>query len=146
MRRYLPVAVGVVLGMVVMALVIGGYHVSAEPGACITCHSMAGDGSAWLASNHKQFACVECHMPSSGAVTGVAYKVRAGLHDLWHETLRDYPASIVASQEVVKIAQGNCIRCHRSTVERVAGFAGEWPSCTGCHRRIAHNTRRETEE
>jgi cytochrome c nitrite reductase small subunit len=139
-----PLVLGVFIGMVLMALLIEGYHASADPTACIACHSMNQAGGTWRMSNHKQFDCTECHMPASNGATRFLYKARAGLHDLWHETVRDYPASLVVSPEAKRIAQGNCVRCHRSTMERVAAFSGE-PQCMRCHRRIVHKTRKEIE-
>jgi cytochrome c nitrite reductase small subunit len=146
MKRYLPLFAGLIIGAIVTVLVVEGYHAFSSPRLCIACHSMAGDGSAWKMSNHKQFACIECHMPDSGALTRVSYKVEAGLHDLWHETLKDYPAFIALSPKGKKIAQGNCVRCHRSTIERVAAFSGQWPRCSQCHRRIVHGSMTKTGE
>jgi cytochrome c nitrite reductase small subunit len=135
---------GVFIGMILMAFLIEGHHASADPTACVACHSMNQVGASWQMSNHKQFACTECHMPASGALTRVLYKARAGLHDLWHETIRDYPAALVTSPTAKRIAQGNCVRCHRSTIERVAAFSGE-PQCMRCHRQIVHKARKMIE-
>ncbi len=73
-------------------------------------------GAHWQQSNHKQFACIECHLPDSNIAIKVAYKTKAGLNDLYHETLRSYPASIRYLAEARGIAEGNCLRCHYSTV------------------------------
>jgi cytochrome c nitrite reductase small subunit len=146
MARYVPIIIGILGGVILTVLIIEGYHGSAAPGVCISCHSMAGDGAAWQMSNHKQFACVDCHMPDAGIVQRFSYKARAGLHDLWHETLRDYPASLTISQEGKGIAEGNCVRCHQSTVEKIKAFSGQQPSCTQCHRQIVHRARKEIEE
>jgi cytochrome c nitrite reductase small subunit len=143
-KKHGPVILGVFIGMFFMALLIEGYHLSAVSSACIACHSMNQVGGTWQMSNHKQFECIECHMPVSNGVARFLYKAKAGLHDLWHETIRDYPASLVASAQAKSIAQGNCVRCHRSTMERVAAFSGE-PQCMRCHRQIVHKTRKEIE-
>jgi cytochrome c nitrite reductase small subunit len=129
-----------------MAALIEGYHASGNPRVCITCHSMDGAGATWQMSNHKQFACVECHMPASGTVPRVVYKMRAGLHDLYHELIRDYPASLSISATGRRVVNGNCLRCHRSTVERPVAFAGERITCTGCHRHTVHHVTRTTED
>jgi cytochrome c nitrite reductase small subunit len=146
MLKGAPLVTGIIAGMVFMALLIGGYHLSAEPGLCIACHSMHDVGSTWQMSNHKQFECVECHLPPSNTVAKVFYKMRIGLHDLWHETIRDYPASLAASQSARTIAGRNCVRCHHSTMERVSAFSGTQPDCMKCHRRIVHRARKDIGE
>ncbi len=135
-----------IAGALCMAALIEGYHASGNPRVCIVCHSMDAEGSTWKVSNHKQFACVECHMPASGAVSRVFYKMRAGLHDLYHECVRDYPASLSISAGGRAIVNGNCLRCHRSTVERLTAFAGARMTCTTCHRHTVHHVNRRTEE
>ncbi len=143
--RYAFLIAGIV-GALCAAVLIEGYHASGNPRVCITCHSMDGVGSTWQISNHKQFACVECHMPVSGTALRVSYKVRAGMHDLYHEFIRDYPASLSISAGGRTIVNGNCLRCHRSTVERLTVFAGERIACTRCHRHTVHHVNRKTEE
>jgi cytochrome c nitrite reductase small subunit len=122
-----------------MAFLVQAYHTSASPKVCVACHSMADVGSTWQRSNHKQFACVECHMPESNLVSKLLYKTQAGLHDLWHETLRDYPASLSLSAKARTVVNGNCLRCHQSTVERVTMLGGGPISCTKCHRHTMHH-------
>jgi len=55
--------------------------------------------SRWQISNHKQFACVACHLPETNIVGQVAYKTKAGLNDLYRETLRACSAGIAISAE-----------------------------------------------
>lgn len=129
-----------------MAFLVQAYHTSASPKVCIACHGMEAVGSTWQMSRHKQFACVECHMPVTNVVSKLAYKMQAGLHDLWHETLRDYPASIALTSGARAIVDANCLRCHRSTMERVTMFTGGAISCTRCHRHAVHGTSKKTEE
>lgn len=142
----LPVIAAVVVGMIVMAFLVESYHASGNPRVCTACHSMGSAGSTWRASNHKQFACVECHMPVSGTFSRVFYKLRAGLHDLWHETLRDYPASLSLSKDARTIVNGNCLRCHQSTVQRITMLAAQPVACTKCHRRTVHHVTKQREE
>ncbi len=146
MFKKVTLVAAVIAGMLFMAFLIEGYHVSAQPGLCIACHSMDDVGHTWRISNHKQFDCVECHLPPSNTAVRVFYKARVGLHDLWHETIRDYPASLAASPQARAIAVRNCVRCHYSTMERVSAFSGAQPDCLKCHRRIVHRARKEIEE
>ena len=146
MLKKAPIAAAMIAGIVLMACLVAGYHASAQPGLCIACHSMNDVGRTWQMSNHKQFDCVDCHLPPSNKAGKLFYKTRIGLHDLWHETIRDYPASLTASRSARSIAGSNCVRCHYSTMERVSAFAGGQPDCLKCHRRIVHRARKEIEE
>lgn len=132
--------------MMIMAFLVQEYHTSSKPRVCIVCHSMEAVGSTWQMSNHKQFACVECHMPVAGILSKLVYKTQAGLHDLWHETLRDYPASLSLSARAKTIVSANCARCHQSTVERVTMLPGGPISCTKCHRHAVHHKSKKMEE
>ena len=67
----------------------------------------------------------------------VAYKTKAGLNDLYHETLKIYPAAIAISAEGREIANGNCLRCHFSTVQNTPMGAGG-ADCLKCHRFSVH--------
>ena len=145
MLKRAPVVIAILAGMVLMAVLIEGYHASAQPGLCTSCHSMNDVGRTWQISNHKQFECTECHLPPSNGAVRLFYKTRVGLHDLWHETLRDYPAALSASRSARTIAAANCVRCHQSTIERVSAFHGGPPDCLKCHRRIVHRAKKEIE-
>lgn len=130
-------ASGVIAGAVLLTAGIGGYHASGSPQVCGACHSMDHVYSRWQVSLHKQFACIECHLPDTNIAGKVAYKARAGLNDLYHETLRTYPAGISISAEGREIANGNCLRCHFSTVQNTPMGAGG-ADCLKCHRYSVH--------
>ena len=136
---------GVIAGAVIVAVFIGGYHASGSPQVCGSCHSMDHVYSRWQISNDKQFACVECHLPDTNIVGQVAYKTKAGLNDLYHETLRTHPAGIAISAEGQEIANGNCLRCHFSTVQNTPTGAGG-ANCLKCHRFSVHQRGLEREE
>jgi cytochrome c nitrite reductase small subunit len=85
-------------------------------------------------------------MPAGNIASKLFYKARAGLHDLWHETIKDYPASLTLSAGARTVVNGNCLRCHQSTVERVTMAPGAAISCTKCHRRSMHHKFRKMEE
>lgn len=128
---------GIVAGVILMAVAVGGYHASGSPLVCGTCHSMDHVYMRWHASNHKQFACTECHLRETHIIGKLAYKTRQGLNDLYHETLKIYPAAISISAEGRKIANGNCLRCHFSTVQNTPMGAGG-ADCIKCHRFSVH--------
>lgn len=122
-----------------MALFISGYHYAGDSRFCAACHSMTGAAGWWKASMHKQFGCVECHMPATNMTNRVAYKARAGMRDVVHETKGDYPVFISLSGRGRAIVDGNCLRCHFSTVEST-GMALEHGDCVKCHRHLVHGT------
>ncbi len=136
-------AAGVIIGVFFAIAGAVTYHASGNPLFCTACHSMAGVGEQWERSLHKQFACIECHLPDSNIFEQVAYKTKAGLNDLYHETLRSYPATIRISAEARDIVQGNCLRCHYATVENTF-MAAQGGSCLKCHGRVVHGPEKET--
>lgn len=129
--------VGVIIGVVLTALMAGGYHTSGSPRFCAACHSMDHVRNRWQQSHHKQFACIECHLPAANIAVQVSYKARAGLNDLFHETLRDYPAAIHISAKGKEILRGNCLRCHQTTIENTA-MVKDKADCLKCHRYLVH--------
>ena len=132
-------AAGVFIGVLLTLFSIGGYHAAGSPVFCVSCHSMKDVGFQWQESRHKQFACIECHLPDSNIAAQVTYKAKAGMRDLYHETLRDYPAAMSISAEGREIAQGNCLRCHFSTVENTFMVEGGG-DCIKCHHSLVHGT------
>lgn len=72
-------AAGVVLGIAIALFTIAGYHAAGSPVFCMACHSMKDTGKHWQQSLHKQFACIECHLPDSNIIVQVVYKTKAGL-------------------------------------------------------------------
>jgi cytochrome c nitrite reductase small subunit len=128
---------GVAAGAIIVLLLTGTYYASGSPKFCGSCHSMKLVYSRWQGTNHKQFACTECHLPDTNIVGKVAYKTRAGLNDLVHETFRAYPAAILLSSNSEEILKPNCIRCHYSTIENTPMARGG-ANCLKCHRYLGH--------
>jgi cytochrome c nitrite reductase small subunit len=141
-RRNFRFSLGAMLGAgaagMTLALFIAiGYSASGNARFCASCHSMEHVNTRLLLSNHKQFACVECHLPDASLPRQATYKAQAGLNDLVRETLRIYPAAIHISEKGKEILRGNCVRCHYSTIEnsRLAEGNGD---CLKCHRFLVH--------
>ncbi|MFO7569926.1 MAG: NapC/NirT family cytochrome c [Smithellaceae bacterium] len=131
------IVTSVLIAVVAAGLAVGAYHQSGDARFCGSCHSMQTVHSRWEASNHRQFSCVECHLPDTHIAGKVAYKTRAGLNDLIHETARDYPAGIGMSDESRHIVNGNCVRCHASTIADTK-MASDGADCLKCHRYLVH--------
>jgi len=130
-------AVGIIAGILVAALAVLAYTESGDARFCGSCHSMKTVHARWRVSNHHQFTCTECHLPNTHIAAKVLYKTRAGLHDLIHETKRDYSAGIGLSAEARWIINGNCLRCHASTISRTQ-MAQDSGDCLNCHRFMIH--------
>ncbi|HOC58521.1 MAG TPA: hypothetical protein PKN70_01115 [Smithellaceae bacterium] len=62
---------------------------------------------------------------------------KAGINDLIHETMGDYQIGIGLSTNARKIINGNCIRCHASTIAATP-MAQEEADCLKCHRYLVH--------
>jgi cytochrome c nitrite reductase small subunit len=131
------VGIGSCLGAVVMVVIFSAYHFGGLSYFCGSCHSMENNYYAWKVSRHKQFACVECHLPRDNPVHAVAYKAYAGIRDVSGETLRTYPFVIKLTAHARTIANSNCRRCHFSTIENTPMASGG-AECMKCHRFLVH--------
>ncbi len=128
---------GILIGMVLVAVSVLAYHESGDARFCGSCHSMKTVHAAWKKSNHYQFTCTECHLPDTHITGKVAYKTRAGINDLVHETVRDYQAGIGLSARGRGIVTGNCRRCHASTIAATL-MSRDGTNCLKCHRYMVH--------
>ena len=129
--------VGIVAGVLLLLILGAGYQWTGTPGFCGACHSMERVERTWQASTHKQFACIECHLPQRSFASGFAYKAKAGLRDVADEFSRNYSVVTPVTPEAHKILQDNCLRCHSSTVGATRLDRGE-PQCIKCHRELVH--------
>jgi cytochrome c nitrite reductase small subunit len=115
-----------------------GYAYAETPRFCGTCHSMEQAYNTWHASNHKQLACSECHLPNGNIAVKLVAKAQTGINDVYHEVLRNYPATIQVTATGKGYIADNCLRCHQSTVEKTGMGAGG-QDCTKCHRSLVHD-------
>jgi cytochrome c nitrite reductase small subunit len=135
-RRRLVVA-GVLAGACLAFLGVWAYELAGAPGFCGGCHSMGPISAGWRGSGHKQFGCVECHMPVGNIITRVGYKAVAGARDLYQETVRSYGAQAGLSAGARGIVNENCLRCHSTTVENTSLARGR-ADCMRCHVGLVH--------
>lgn len=129
--------VGVVSGVALLLAAGAGYHWAGTPGFCGTCHSMERVHRTWQHSNHRQFDCIECHLPHRSFAESFYYKAKAGLRDVSDEFGRDYGIVTPVSAEAARILQDNCFRCHSSTVSGTRMTQQE-TQCIQCHRNLVH--------
>ena len=115
----------------------GGFVYSGSPSFCGSCHSMKYVYTTYKESNHKQFTCIDCHVPHDSVVDMMFVKGENGMRHTYHEFLRDYPDTINFTPKAKVIANKNCLRCHISTVENTHMAAGG-EDCISCHKGIAH--------
>jgi cytochrome c nitrite reductase small subunit len=128
---------GTLCGIIIAVVTASVYTASGSSYLCGSCHSMEHAYKRWQVSPHKQFSCPDCHLPATHLPGKLAYKSHAGSHDLVYETMRIYPAAILLSTEGREITNGNCVRCHSSTIEKTR--MAETPvDCTKCHRFLVH--------
>jgi cytochrome c nitrite reductase small subunit len=136
-KAWKPAWLCLLAGIIITLAAVSGYQYAGSSGFCTLCHSMEHVRAQWQLSRHKQFDCIECHMPAGNIVEKVKYKTRTGINDLVHETLRNYPAYIMLSSQGRNIINGNCLRCHFSTVENTM-MVGSAQECSKCHRNLVH--------
>jgi len=136
-KAWRPAWLCLLAGIIITLAAVTGYQYAGSSGFCSLCHSMEHVHAQWQLSRHKQFACIECHIPAGNIIEKITYKTRAGINDLVHETLRSYPAYIMLSARGRDIINSNCLRCHFSTVEKTM-MIGSARSCSKCHRNLVH--------
>ncbi|OPY88426.1 MAG: Cytochrome c-type protein NrfH [Syntrophaceae bacterium PtaU1.Bin231] len=137
-------AAGVIAGIALCLLLAVAFNLSGTTRFCAACHSMQPVSAGWQISTHKQFACVECHLPNTHIVGRVAYKMVAGARDLVAETLGTYAMPITISKSGAGHVNQNCLRCHFSVMEKTA-LSGATSNCIGCHRFLVHGRGHEKE-
>jgi cytochrome c nitrite reductase small subunit len=134
------IAIGSVFGALVMIIIVAGYTFSGRSIFCGSCHSMENNYFTWKVSRHKQFACIECHLPHGNFAHTFVYKAYAGLRDVADETTRSYPFAMNLTNSARTIANSNCSRCHFSTIETTAMARGN-ADCMKCHKFLVHGRR-----
>jgi cytochrome c nitrite reductase small subunit len=136
-------AVGVLAGVGVFTF---GYakglsYLSTDPRACVNCHIMNDQYSAWLKSGHRHAAtCVECHLPASGVAKWLA-KANHGFSHSVAFTLQNFKEPIEITPHDRALAHENCLRCHGDFVQAVhtsPGPTGQPLDCLHCHAGAGH--------
>ena len=129
---------GMIIAVLLMLIISGGYAYSDSPEFCSSCHSMNEYAVTWQASNHKQFKCTECHLPQDNMINKMMAKTETGMNDTYHEFMRDYPAEIELTVKGKDIVNSNCLRCHQSSVENTFAMESS-DNCIKCHSGLVHD-------
>ena len=140
LSRFSPpriLASGIIAGIVICLFIAIGYNLSSTTRFCAACHSMQSVAATWQVSTHKQFTCIECHLPDNHIISRVSYKAAVGIRDLVDETLGTYAVPVTISKSSAGIVNQNCLRCHFSVMEKTA-LSGRASNCINCHRFLVH--------
>lgn len=148
-RVWLPLALAVVLGACagVGAFTFGyakGFsYFSADPQACANCHIMQDYYDTWQKSSHHHVAvCIDCHLPHD-PIGKYAAKADNGFFHSMAFTLNNFHEPIRIKARNRRIAQHNCIDCHRAIVHEMLPESpqGEMQLCIHCHAGVGHGPR-----
>jgi cytochrome c nitrite reductase small subunit len=129
---------GSIAAIVIAFVLVGPPHVlarSESPAFCVGCHTMESEYEAWIHTGaHRRKDCVDCHLPNQNAAMHYLWKSIDGTKDVLLQYSGTYPAEIKLSSHGREVVQGNCIRCHSTTVELI----NPERTCWECHRRLMH--------
>lgn len=140
-RKYKKI---LVIALPLMALFIGfiAYmyeHTSTTQYCGTSCHIMKPAYETSFHNVHREVNnvnCKDCHIPQDNIPLALVYKGYSGAKDIYKNTF-DPPDVLHATEWSRQVIQKNCIRCHRSVVERVQISDGK--RCFECHRGIPHD-------
>ena len=143
MQGLVCVAVGVFVGLGFYTFydAKGFSYLSNDPKACMNCHLMRAHYDSWVkASHHTAATCNDCHVPHSFPA-----KYLTKLDNGWHHskafTLQNFKEPIRIRPQNLAVLQSNCIHCHETTVQEIAGHRNGSLGdirCTDCHRSVGH--------
>jgi cytochrome c nitrite reductase small subunit len=108
---------------------------SDKPDFCVGCHVMESNYEDWIhAGAHRRNKCVDCHLPNENAGLHYLWKSIDGAKDALVFYSGRVPERIALSSHGGRVLQGNCVRCHESTVATI----DRERRCWDCHRRVSH--------
>lgn len=115
-----------------------------DPRACVNCHIMQPQYSAWQRSSHRAVAvCVDCHLPHAFIPKYLA-KAENGFRHAKLFTTQTFAEPIVVQARGREILQENCVRCHEPMVQALVGYHKDPTSgaqCVRCHAGAGHGER-----
>jgi cytochrome c nitrite reductase small subunit len=119
----------------------GFSYLSSDPRACVNCHIMNEQYTAWLKSGHRHAAgCVDCHLPNDGLSKWLAKSDHGFRHSVAF-TLQNFKEPVDITSRDLQIVQANCVRCHAAFVHAVfvsPGPAHQELDCMHCHAGAGH--------
>ena len=132
------VAVG--LGGFTFVYAQGHSYLQSDPAACVNCHIMSDQYTAWYKSSHRSVAvCNDCHAPHDFIGK---YMTKAS-NGFWHSfgfTTGRFPDPIRIKPSNLEITEQACRSCHSAVVHAIgaetSGIKGL--SCVRCHDSVGH--------
>lgn len=141
-RRWLMTgSLGFLLVVLALGLLGGVLWGTSTPGFCSQCHEMRPELVTWQASDHRQVACVTCHI-EPGLTSFAKHKVLA-LNQVYRHFTGTYKLPI----EWPEPQSSTCLRCHEASMERTGrldlrlahgAHTKEGVTCLQCHEGVAH--------
>lgn len=132
------VAVG--LGGFTFVYAKGGSYLQNDPAACVNCHIMNEQYTAWYKSSHRSVAvCNDCHAPHDFLGK---YMTKAS-NGFWHSfgfTTGRFPDPIRIKPANLEITEKACRGCHSAVVHAIGAEQSgtDGLSCVRCHDSVGH--------
>ncbi|HZF48232.1 MAG TPA: cytochrome c nitrite reductase small subunit [Polyangiaceae bacterium] len=132
------VAVG--LGGFTFVYAKGGSYLQNDPAACVNCHIMSEQYTAWYKSSHRSVAvCNDCHAPHDFLGK---YMTKAS-NGFWHSfgfTTGRFPDPIRIKPANLEITEKACRGCHGAVVHAIGAEQSgtDGLSCVRCHDSVGH--------
>ncbi|MDF2947781.1 MAG: nitrate/TMAO reductase rane-bound tetraheme cytochrome c subunit-like protein [Bacillales bacterium] len=132
------VIAGVFLGFAILLATQEALHATDTGEFCSSCHIMSEVHESYSGSAHVGVTCNDCHIPQDNWFRKYTFKARAGITDVYYNTLgkEDIPSVLHPNDRTKVAVNENCIRCHKGTNSRVGHDVKE--KCTTCHRGTPH--------
>ncbi len=130
--------VSVALTLVILGYISAGFTMRNTdiPEFCGTCHVMHEAVRTHQQSVHAQLTCNECHAPTDAFVSKMIFKTRAGMRDIYVNTIGPIPDVVTAEAATREVINDNCASCHFMTTINLDGKAKNY--CFDCHRHVPH--------
>lgn len=124
----------------------GHSYFSNNSRACINCHIMQDQYSAWIKGSHHAVAtCNDCHTPNSF----ISKYLSKASNGFWHSfafTTGNFSEPIQIKEHNRQIAENSCKSCHRPMIESSSLHSSlgslNNKSCLHCHSRVGHDLRK----
>jgi cytochrome c nitrite reductase small subunit len=132
------VAVG--LGGFTFVYAKGGSYLQNDPAACVNCHIMNEQYTAWYKSSHRSVAvCNDCHAPHDFLGK---YMTKAS-NGFWHSfgfTTGRFADPIRIKPANLEITEKACRGCHGAVVHAIGAEQSgtDGLSCVRCHDSVGH--------
>ena len=118
-----------------------GYsYLSNDPAACVNCHVMRDNYTAWQVRPHRFATCNDCHIPP-GLVPKYATKAANGFLHSWAFTTGRFHEPIRIKSFNRAVTESACRHCHGAMVhdmETVDRSREDRIRCLHCHSAVGH--------